>query len=187
MDSKILSAGSYRISRQILFTFLILSSLFSCRQEKQQKDPQMDQLRKDVKQLSDENQRLLKELQNLREELKQQTQPVVKETKPVVRQEMTMQQMKVEVEPVLKEAIIRIKKTAETPRKDKQYGMRIEYDLANAVYGLQNNEGYPPSAKVIVKYEKFLESDKDSRSYGTGSSTFIFAYQNKQWILQSYE
>lgn len=187
MDSRILSAGSYRISRQIFFTLVILSFLFTCRQEKQQKDPQIDQLRKDVKQLSDENQRLLKELQNLREELKQQTQPVVKETKPVVGQEMTMEQMKAEVEPVLKEAIIRIKKTAETPRKDKQYGMRIEYDLANAVYGLQNNEGYPPSAKVIVKYEKFLESDKDSRSYGAGSSTFVFAYQNKQWILQSYE
>ncbi|MCI0602041.1 hypothetical protein L0156_03440 [bacterium] len=186
MDSKFLSAGSAIISRQIFFTLLIFSFLFGCSQEKQ-KDPQMEQLQKDVKKLSDENQRLLKELQNLREELKPQSQPVVPETKPAPRTEMTLEQMKAEVEPVLKEAIGRIKKTAETPKKEKQYGMRIEYDLANAVYGLQNNEGYPPSAKVIVKYEKFLESDKDSRSYGSGSSTFVFAYHNRQWILQSYE
>jgi len=185
MDSKFLSAGGIIVSRQIFFTLLILSFLFACRQEKQ-KDPQMDQLQKDVKQLSGENQRLLKELQNLREELKQQTQPVPAK-KTISRQEMTMEQMKADVEPVLKEAILRIKKTAETPSKDKQYGMRIEYDLANAVYGLQKNEGFSPSAKVIVKYEKFLESDKDSRSYGSGSSIFVFAYHNKQWVLQSYE
>jgi hypothetical protein len=59
--------------------------------------------------------------------------------------------------------------------------------LQNAVYGLQNNEGSNPSAKVIVKFEKFLESGEDSRSYGSGSSTFVFIYQNKQWLLQSYE
>jgi hypothetical protein len=187
MDSRILSAGSYKISRQIFFTVLIFALLFACRQEKKETDPQIEQLQKDIKNLSDENQRLLKELQQLREDWKQQTQPVATEKKPVPRQEMTMDQMKAEVEPVLKEVIVRIKKTAETPRKDKQYGMRIEYDLENAVYGLQNNEGFPPSAKVIVKYEKFLESDKDSRSYGTGSSTFVFAYHNKQWILQNYE
>ena len=67
--------------------------------------------------------------------------------------------------------------------------MRVEYDLKNAVYGLVKNDDQsaPYSAKVIVKFEKFLESDEVSRSYGNGSSTFVFAYRNKQWILQSYE
>jgi hypothetical protein len=44
-----------------------------------------------------------------------------------------------------------------------------------------------PAAKVIVKYEKFLESADDSRSYGSGSTIFVFANQEDRWVLRSYE
>ena len=191
MSLKFLSAGSIQFSRQILF-LLLLSFWFvpACRTEKAEKDSQISELQKDVKQLSDENRELLKEVQALREEIKHpQTESVdPPEPEPEPAEEITIEQVKTEVGPLLAEVIDKIKKTAETPSRDKQYGMRIEYDLKNAVYGLMNTQqGSEPAAKVIVKYEKFLESAEDSRAYGTGNSIFVFAHQNDRWVLQSYE
>jgi hypothetical protein len=192
MSLKFLSAGSFRYSRQILFfIFLILSFIPACRAEKkEEKDSQIAELQKDVKQLSEENRELIKEVQALRQEMKpQQTEPIASpqtDIEPV--KQVTIEQVKTEVAPVLEDVIDKIKKTADTPRRDRQYGMRIEYDLKNAVYGLMNTQlGSEPAAKVIVKYERFLESAEDSRAYGTGNSTFVFARQDDRWVLQSYE
>ena len=193
MSLKFLSAGRIKCSRQILFLFLLIVSFLTpaCRSEKAEKDSQISELQKDVKQLSDENRELLKEVQALRDEIKPpQTEavPVPAEPEPEPAMEITIEQVKTEVGPLLAEVIDKIKQTAETPRRERQYGMRIEYDLKNAVYGLMNSQqGSEPAAKVIVKYEKFLESASDSRAYGTGNSIFVFAYQNDRWVLQSYE
>jgi chromosome segregation ATPase len=190
MSLKFLSAGSILFSRQILFfVLLILWIIPACRAEKTEKDSQIAELQQDVKQLSEENQKLLKEVQALREEIKPpQVEPIsAPETEQPV-QEITIEQVKTEVGPVLAEVVDKLKKTAETPRTGNQYGMRIEYDLKNAVYGLMNTqEGLKPAAKVIVKYERFLESAGDSRSYGSGSTIFVFANQEDRWVLQSYE
>jgi hypothetical protein len=189
MNFRFLSAGSFWFSRQIFFSFLLLLSPLACRQETKGKDTQISELQRDVKQLSQENKELIREIQSLREEMKQsEPEPKPADIQPVPVEVMTVERMKKGVEPLLKDVIDKLKQTAETPRKEKQYGMRIEYDLKNAVYGLMHTgEGYPPSAKVIVQYEKFLESGEDSRSIGLGNSTFIFAYQEKRWVLQSYE
>jgi hypothetical protein len=194
MNWKFSSAGSRKISRQ-MFLFCFLLSSVACRQNQNQDQRaaqiQQQQQQREIKRLSEENQRLSDEIRSLRAELKAkqnptpqpQSSPKVPENNP-----MTVERMKTEIKPLLEETIDYIKKTSETPRKQNQYGMRIEYDLKNAVYGLINDEdGTVPYAKVIVQYEKFLESEKDSRSYGSGSSTFLFAYHNHRWTLQSYE
>lgn len=192
MDWKFSSAGRIFCSRQIFLILFALSLIISCRQQKAEKDPQMDQLQKDVKQLSEENRRLMNEVQSLRKELQQkqapQPSPETQQRQPA-EDGMTVEQMKREVAPVLKEAIEQIKQNSESPKNERQFGMTVQYDLKNAVYGLVKNgdESAPYHAKVLVKFEKFLESGNVSRSYGNGSSTFVFAYRNKQWILQSYE
>ena len=192
MNWKFWSAGRIICSRQTFLILFALSLLLSCRQQTKGKDPQIDQLQRDFKQLSSENQRLLKEVQTLREEMRQRQAPhsaPESQTAQQTTELMSVDQMKKEVGLILKDAIERIKKSSETPKGENKFGMRVEYDLKNAVYGLVNNNdpSAPYSAKVIVKFEKFLESGNVSRSYGNGSSTFVFAYRNKQWILQSYE
>ena len=189
MNLRFSSAGSIRFSRQIFFLLLILFSVHAGCTEKPNNDSQIAELQKEVKQLTEDNRKLLKEVQSLREEINLWRTDVTPATAPEPQTEpveqMTVDRMKAGVEPLLKEVIEKLKKTAETPRKDRQYGMRIEYDLKNAVYGLNNQNG--PSAKVIVKYEKFLESGQDSRSIGVGNSTFMFAYQVDRWVLLSFE
>ncbi len=185
MDRKFHSAGSFRRSRQFFLAFLTFSFLAFCRAN--QPDPQMQELQKDVKQLSEENRKLQKEIQSLKENLNKK-EPEIKPAPQTAPAEirMTVDQMKQDIQPLLRDIITKIKAVEETPRKAKQYGMRIEYDIKNAVYGLIRNPN--PStlyhAKVIIKYEKFLESEQESRSYGSGSATFLFAYQSNQWVLQ---
>ena len=189
MILRLISAGGFRISRQIFLLFLILPFVYSCRSEKKEtNDPQIARLQQDVQKLTEENRRLLEELQNIRKDLKQSSNPApaVQQTQTAEETRITIEQMKQGVEPLLKDVVTNLKKAAETPRKDRQYGMRIDYDLKNAVYGLHHS-GSVPMAKVIVKYEKFLESGSDSRSYGSGSSTFVFVYHNERWLLQSVD
>jgi regulator of replication initiation timing len=192
MHWKFWSAGRIICSRQIFLTLLIFTFFICCGQSQKEKDPQIVQLQKDVSRLSEENQRLTNEVQSLRTQLQSnESAPVpteIPKEQPSA-ESMTVEQMKQEVAPLLKDTIQKIKIESESAKNGKQFGMRAEYDLKNAVYGLVKNddESAPYSAKVIVKFEKFLESDHVSRSYGNGSSTFVFAYRNKQWILQSYE
>ena len=188
---KFWSAGRIICSRQI-FLFLILAFYLGCgNQRPQQSDPQINQLKNDIRKLSDDNQRLKQEIDSLRVQLNQKTaessptQP--SQTQAIER--MTLDEMKRQVAPALKDTIDRIKKASETPRSGDQFGMRMEFDVKHAVYGLVQTEDAtaPYSAKVIVKFEKFLESGSSSKSYGSGSSTFIFSYRAGQWVLDSYQ
>jgi hypothetical protein len=170
---------------------LVVSFLSGCVQKEQGPDPQMIQLQQDVRRLSVENQKLLQEIQSMRQDLARQEQEErsasEQKTEPD-QQEMTLDRVKLEVEPLLREAIKRIKVKVETPKKGKQFGMRMEYDLRRAVYGLARSEDslFPSTAKVLVPYAKYLESDQESKSYGLGTTTFHFAYRNDRWVLDSY-
>jgi len=102
--------------------------------------------------------------------------------------EMTVDQMKVDLQPLLKDVIQKIKDSSESEGRGDQFHMRVEYDLKRAIYGLVRNEDplMPYWGKVIVRYEKFLESDSYSRSYGSGSVQLLFAYTNNRWVLINY-
>jgi len=187
---KFWSAGRIICSRQI-FLFSILAISIGCGNSKpQQSDPQMIQLQNDVRKLAEDNQRLKTEIETLRLQVAQ-SQPALQsagsETKPA--ETITIEMMKKEVAPALKDAIDRIKQESETPKSGNQFGMRMEYDLKHAVYGLVQNQDETAaySAKVIVKFEKFLESGHTSKSYGNGSTTFSFSYRGGQWVLDSYQ
>ena len=179
-----------RLSRNLTLIGLIcLFPLSAC--EKQEQDPQIQNLQRDVKQLSEENRKLLEEIRNLHKEMVKQntpqTEPVPKESPPS--EKMTVDKMKAQVAPLLKEVIKKIKDDSETPKHGDRYGMRVEYDLSHAFYGLVRSENpeAPYFAKVLVRYEKFLESEQVSRSYGVGSSSFLFAYRANRWVLEHFE
>lgn len=119
-----------------------------------------------------------------------QSRPAAPQTAPVPKEpEMTVDQMKRDLQPLLIDFIQKLKAAGETPRKGNQYGMRIEYDLTKAVYGLVKNDDAdePFRGKVIVPYKKFLESETDSRFYGDGTTQFFFTFQDRHWSLQTFE
>jgi regulator of replication initiation timing len=154
-----------------------------------EKDPRVEKLQNDVQKLAEQNQKLQSEVDRLQTRLNEsQSQPA---TPPVQTQQaikkMTVDRMKIEIKPALDKAIVDLKKSAETPRKGDQFGMRVEYDLKKAFYGLieTGNEKVPYQAKVIIQFEKFLESGKESKSYGKGSTMLMFAYRNNRWELLS--
>lgn len=178
---------------RVFVSFLFLSFLSGLACRKEEKDPRIEELQKDVRLLLQENEKLRKEVQSLHVEKEK---PVVPQTAPeeiagtvTKPDEMTVEKMKLEIEPSLLDLINRIKSAAETPKKGIQFGMRQEYNLKKAVYGLVRTDDpvTPYQAKVIVPYEKYLESDSVSRSYGAGSTTFIFVNRGGQWFLQTYE
>jgi hypothetical protein len=174
---------------------LVIFSLSDCRKEA---DPRIAQLQKDVRQLSEENKNLKNELQNVHDEMiATQTAVAAKtpesqpQTGPIVASgpQMTVEGMKHQLQPLLVDFIQKLKAAGDTPHKGSQYGMRIEYDLTKAVYGLiQNNDPDEPfRGKVIVPYKKFLESQTDSRFYGEGTTQFIFTFQDGHWALQTFQ
>lgn len=165
-------------------------SVFSCTKAPE-KDPRIEKLQNDVQKLAEQNQKLQSEVQRLQSQLTQsQSQPAIPgvqvQSQPAVKK-MTVDRMKIEIRPALDKAIQDIKKSAETPRKGNQFGMRVEYDLKKGFYGLieTGNEKVPYQAKVIVTFEKFLESGTESKSYGKGSTMLMFAYRNNHWELLS--
>lgn len=180
----------------LLFLLATIFCLNNCRKEE---DPRIAQLQKDVRQLSQENQNLKNELHNVHDEMiatqtaaaskaaeeKAETQTAAVPPEP----QMTVDQMKHQLQPLLIDFIQKLKAAGETPHKGSQYGMRIEYDLTKAVYGLiQNNDPDEPfKGKVIVPYRKFLESQTDSKFYGDGSTQFIFTFQDGHWSLQTFD
>ena len=179
----------------LLSYLLILFSFNDCRKEE---DPRIAQLQKDVRQLSEENRDLKNELRDVHDEMIA-TQTAVEskipqpqtQTGPAVPAEpqMTVEGMKRQLQPLLVDFIQKLKAAGDTPHKGSQYGMRIEYDLTKAVYGLiQNNDPDEPfKGKVIVPYKKFLESSTDSRFYGEGATQFIFTFQDGHWSLQTFQ
>ena len=183
--------GLYPLPSRMKFFFLFLCVsllLFSCAR-KEREDPRIAQLEKDVARLSDENKQLEQSINELRAGLgrpqTQQTAPQA-QTTAASRVPMTVERMKGGVTPVLEEMIQKIKQASDTPKRGDGYGMRTEYDVSHAVFGLvqSKDSSAPYTARVIVKYEKFLESNKESRSYGSGSQEFRFVYRNQKWVYQ---
>jgi len=188
---------SVRDSNEVILNFsiifLLTFSLFASACRKEEKDPRIEEVQKDVRLLLQENQKLRQEVQSLHHDMENRS-PVQTATAEAPgsapkQDEMTVEKMKVELQPSLLDLINRIKSTAETPAKGTQFGLRQEYNLKKAVYGLVRTDDpiTPYQAKVIVPYEKYLESDSVSRSYGTGSTTFIFVHRGGQWFLHTYE
>jgi hypothetical protein len=154
-----------------------------------EKDPRVEKLQNDVNKLVEQNKKLETEVERLQSQLNEvQSQPALsaQRTQEAVTK-MTVERMKKEIKPALDKAIQELKKSAETPRSGDQYGMRVEYDLKKAFYGLieTGNERIPYQAKVIVTYEKFLESGTESKSYGKGSTMLMFSCRNNRWELLS--
>lgn len=176
--------------RPISLLYLVL--LLSLQQCQKQEDPGIQNLQKDVTRLKEENQRLQKEVENLQTRLSEQSRPQSipsRQPEKSAVPEMTVEMMKKQIQPLLQEVVKKAKPPADSSEKSKQFRMRVEYDLESPIYGLVRNEDpvIPYWAKVIVRYEKFLESSSLSRSYGTGSIQFLFAYTNDRWVLINYQ
>lgn len=185
------SRNSNMTSRLLTSTIVLMTLLAvaTCKKEEKQPDLQMQKLEDNVKILADENRKLVTEIQQLRQDLEQQRQEAASSEAAGAEDEMTVERMKAELEPLLKDVVQRIKRARETPSKGTHFGLRMQYKLDRAVYGLIRNEdpAVPYSAKVIVPYEKYLESEEVSRSYGDGNTIFYFAYAADRWIFQRFE
>jgi vacuolar-type H+-ATPase subunit I/STV1 len=171
----------------LLLTLLVVTC-FACSRVPE-KDQRVEKLENDVQKLAEQNKKLQSEVEHLQTQLSEsQTQPAspTVQSQPAAKK-MTVDRMKIEIRPALDKAIQDLKKSAETPREGNQFGMRVEYDLKKAFYGLieTGNDRVPYQAKVIVTFEKFLESETDSKSYGKGSTMLMFAYRNNRWELLS--
>ena len=177
-------------SRLPLLLYAVL--LLSLQQCQKQEDPRIQNLQKDVTRLKEENQRLQNKVEDLQIRLNAQSRPQSvpsKQPEKAAVPEMTVEMMKKQIEPLLQEVIKKAKPVSDPSEKSNQFRMRVEYDLKSPIYGLVRNEDptIPYWAKVIVRYEKFLESSSVSRSYGTGSIQFLFAYTNDRWVLINYQ
>jgi cell division protein FtsL len=170
-----------------LFIFSLV--LLSC-SKTVEKDSRVEKLQKEVQDLAQENKEQEAELHQLQTQIAElQTQRATQTaaTRQQQPKQMTVEVMKREIKPVLDEAIRDVKKKAETPSKGSQFGMRVEYDLQKAFYGLieTGDQRVPYQAKVIVTFEKFLESERESKSYGKGSTMLLFSYRKNKWVLDS--
>src|SRR5262245_38016380 len=160
-----------------LLLIVLVVTTFSCTKAPE-KDPRVEKLQSDVNKLVEQNKKLELEVERLQSQLNeaqsQPAQPSVQTQEAVTK--MTVDRMKKEIRPAQDKAIQELKKSAETSGQENQFGMRVEYDLKKAFYGLieTGNERVPYQAKVIVTFEKFLESGTESKSYGRGSTMLMF-------------
>lgn len=180
-------------AKRIVFLFSV-SILFtaSCQRDiSRQPDPKVQKLEQQVQQLSEQNRKLQEDIKDLQSKMQSHIDAQTIPTTPVKERktEMTLEKLKQQVAPALKEAILKTKKQSETPKRGTQFGMRLDYDVPAAIYGLitTGDPAIPYRAKVIVKYEKYLESEKKSDSYGSGSTTFLFALKKNRWVLESQQ
>jgi hypothetical protein len=178
--------------RIILLSFAFVPWLFSCEGKgSRQPDAKVQKLEQEVSRLTEENRRLEEEMQSLQTQMEAHldAQTIPSTSVQAQKPEMTLDRLKQQIAPALKEAILKMKKVSETPKKGRQFGMRMQYDTPAAVYGLitTGDSEVPYRAKVIVKYEKFLESEKKSDSYGSGSTTFFFALKKNRWVLENFQ
>jgi uncharacterized FlaG/YvyC family protein len=157
-----------------------------------EKDAKIRQLQMDVERLSRETQDLRKEISSLRQRVTEQGELQTRaaaESTASSRSEMNVERMKREVSPTLQEIIQKMKKETDTTKQGSQFGMRTEYDTKRAVYGLvrSENPAMPYLARVIVSYQKFLESEKESRAISKGTTRFLFAYRKNRWTFEKIE
>lgn len=177
------------LPRRIFSSLMLILALLAVACSKMpREDTRISQLQKEVARLSEENKKLEQSLQRLRQEVEEEhnRSPIVQTQSSPAPQRMTLEQMKTGVLPVLQEVIRKIKMSSDTPKKGDGFGMRIEYDIPHAVYGLVQNRDPRAlySARVIVGYKKYLESKKESRAYSDGSQAFHFVFREQKWIYQ---
>ena len=169
----------------------------ACRQDK---DPEVAKLHEDVDRLSKENQQLKQQMDSLSSQVQeQQTQLsdwTEKQSKPPAQpdvpeepkpQPMTVDRARAELMPVPAGMVKRNEDQRNTAVASGAYGMRTEYNLKSAVFGLIRNSepGTPYLVKVLVPYEKYVVSESGSKSYGKDTERFLFAYRKQKWILLS--
>ncbi len=178
---------------EIILTGLLVIPI-SCKQEKplpNEKDVKIEELRKDVDRLSRETQEIRKEILDLKDQMAQQQalQTRSAAASSASKSEMNIERVKREVAPVLQEVIHKLKKETDTPKQGSQFGMRTEYDTKRAVYGLirSENPAIPYLARVIVSYQKYLESVKETRAISNGTTRFLFAYRKGRWTFEKIE
>jgi len=172
--------------------FFVLCILVSCNKQPTE-DPRLPKLEQQVQSLNAKTEQLNQQLQQLQQqiaEVQTRTAEQAEARNAVVdanrADEMSVSRMKREVEPLLTKIVDQFKAETDTASKGDQYGMRMEYDLKHAVYGLSRtqNEAMPYQAKVIVPYQKFVSSSKESISFGGATHEFVFVYTKGKWILQ---
>ena len=173
----------------------LLLSLLSCKEEKpapDARDARIQQLEKQVAGLSGDVQDLHNQISMMQQQI---TEIQAAQTRAASlsvsssRSEMTVERVKQEVGPLLPGAIEKVKKETDTAKKGSQFGMRTDYDPKRAVYGLvrSDNPEIPYYARVIVSYQKYLVSSKESREMSTGSTRFLFAYRKGRWTFEKVE
>jgi TolA-binding protein len=173
----------------------VLLMLISCKEEKPAPDPKdarIQNLEKQVAALSGDVQNLHNKISMLQEQLTEiqsaQTRAAAQAASSS-RSEMNIERVKQEVAPLLLDAIEKVKKETDTSKKGSQFGMRTEYDPKRAVYGLVRNDNpeVPYYARVIVSYQKYLVSSKESKEMSTGATRFLFAYRKGRWTFEKVE
>lgn len=181
---------------RVVALIVALSVFASCRQ---QKDPEIAQLRDEVGRLSKENQQLKEQVDTLSNQLQEQQTQVSdlmeKQPKPAVAappdepkpQGMTVDRARAELTPSLSAMIEKLKDERDTATAQGGYGMRTEYYLKSAVFGLirSSEPGTSYLVKVLVPCEKFVVSESGSKSYGRDTQRFLFAYRKQKWVLLS--
>ena len=178
-----------------LIIFAFLFSLIACKQERpapDNRDVRIQQLEKQVSDLSGDIQSLHNQISMLQEQVSQMQATQTRAAAAAAsssRSEMNVERVKQEVGPLLVDAIEKVKKETDTAKKGSQFGMRTEYDPKRAVYGLvrSDNPEVPYFARVIVSYQKFLESSKESKQMSSGTTRFLFAYRKGRWTFEKVE
>jgi hypothetical protein len=186
--------------RNVRVALLLALSVFASAGCRQQKDPEIAQLRDEVGRLSKENQQFKEQVDSLSSRIKeQQTQIsellVAKQPKPAVTaapdepkpQGMSVDRARAELTPLLSAMIKELKDERDTATATGGFGMRTEYYLRSAVYGLirSTDPGTSYLVKVLVPSEKFVVSQTGSKSYGKDTERFLFAYRKQKWVLLS--
>lgn len=174
-----------------LSRLLLLSFFISCNKQPTE-DPRVPKLQQEVQSLNAKTEQLNQQVQQLQQQITDLQTRALEQTQSRTAadsnraEEMSVSRMKREVEPLLTKMIDQFKAETDTESKGNQFGMRVEYDLKHAVYGLSRtqNEAAPYLAKVIVPYQKFVSSSKESRSYGTATREFVFLNTKGKWIYQ---
>lgn len=102
---------------------------------------------------------------------------------------MTLERARSELGPLVEKSVQRVKESQDTQAGENRYGMRTEYSPKTAIYGLVRNHSKdnPYMAKVIVPYERFLETESGSKPYGKGTARFLFTYHKGKWSLVSHD
>ncbi len=87
---------------------------------------------------------------------------------------MSVDRARAELAPLLSAMVEKLKDERDTTNATSGFGMRTEYYLKAAVFGLirSSEPGTSYLVKVLVPYEKFVVSSTGSKSYGKDTERF---------------